>query len=202
MCFSFFFMLALLVENIFLTTLYGLNFNHHLHITFIQFFKFLLCSLQWVQQPCPRVSTQSKNENLRSIQIQINILQELRMYKLSPLPGFKPGTSPVPRQCTTNWAVLACITLSVCMLLYVLFVCLCLSIFVFLHLCCVFVNLCLYFIFSLSIGVCLSVVMFQLSFVWPLFVQKQGRSSASFGVSARCVSWPLSLSRSFYFTLS
>ena len=52
------------------------------------------------------------------------------------------------------------------------FVCsLCLSIFFFLHLCCVFVNLCLYLIFSLSIGVCLSVVMFQLSFVWPLFVQ-------------------------------
>ena len=99
-------MLVLLVEYIFLTTFYGLYFNHQFYFT-ITILQVLTCSL-W-----PSVSS----FHVLPLHLSFSdlwVVPSLFLFnvvifieKFSPLPGFEPGTSPVPSRNATNWAILA-----------------------------------------------------------------------------------------------
>ena len=122
---SLFLMLALLVEYIFLTTFYGLNFNHQfLHIALNNFFKFLQILVELCGQFSLRVPFQGVSL-IHGLPWSTNCVEpsfyaaplKFKFYKLlifiekfSPLPGFGPGTYTVPSRYATNWAILAWIS--------------------------------------------------------------------------------------------
>ena len=92
-------------ETSFLTTSYGLYFSHH--YTQITHYKSSYAqglgfhSMSTICQSAEYISE-------FYIHIQIRIIQLLIFTeKSSPLPGFEPGTSPVPSQYAINWAILA-----------------------------------------------------------------------------------------------
>ena len=93
--------LILLVKYIFLTTFYGLYFNHQLHITLNNFFMFhgdlLLAAFMCCIYTC-----------LTDLWVLPSCILRIQVRKrLSPLPGFKPTTSMVPSRYTTNRAIQA-----------------------------------------------------------------------------------------------
>ena len=49
---------------------------------------------------------------LRVYCIVVHVMYYNFIEKFSPLPGFEPGTSPVPSRYATNWAILAWITVN------------------------------------------------------------------------------------------
>ena len=91
MLFLFFFKVGPPKESIFLTTFYCLYFSHQYTTLQITLWAAFQCCINTCHI-CIQIQT-----------IQLLIFTE----KLSPLPGFEPGTSPVPSWYATNWAILA-----------------------------------------------------------------------------------------------